>query len=214
MKINILTDNRKSWILPYVTKLKKDISKKHVVNHFFNHEDVTEGDLLIILSCEKILSKKTLSLNTKNIVVHPSNLPKGRGWSPLAWQILEGKNEIPICLFEASEVVDSGKIYIEEKIKLNGHELNDEIKGKQGQKTIAMVIRFIENYHDIEGREQFGKPTFYGRRRSADSEIDLSKSLEDQFNLLRVVDNKRYPAFFTRNGIKYILQINKEVLNE
>ena len=35
-------------------------------------------------------------MNKNNIVVHASDLPKGRGFSPMSWQILEGKNKIKL----------------------------------------------------------------------------------------------------------------------
>ena len=50
-----------------------------------------------------------------------SNLPKGRGFSPLQWQILKN-----ICLIEALFKFDSGNIFLK-KIKLDGFELYDEI---------------------------------------------------------------------------------------
>ena len=49
----------------------------------------------------KIIEKEFLSKHKHNIAVHESSLPKGRGWAPLFWQILEGKNTMPIVLFEA-----------------------------------------------------------------------------------------------------------------
>lgn len=118
MLIQILVDNPDSWIVPYVYKLKTIIKKKfnyqvYLVN---NHTDVKKGDILCLLSCEKIFKK--LDLNKYNLVVHESDLPDGKGWSPLTWKILEGKNEIPITLFEASESIDSGKIYLQDTIKL------------------------------------------------------------------------------------------------
>ena len=213
MKINILTDNPNSWILPYVDMLKLTL-KNHSVNHVFNSTEVEEGDLLLILSCEKILSTNILKLNKNNVVVHPSKLPQGKGWSPLAWQILEGKNIIPISLFEASEDLDSGVVYILDHIELQGHELNDEIKHLQGLKTIELIDRFISNYPMIKGLQQVGEETFYPRRRVNDNVLDPNKSLKDQFNLLRVVDNERYPAYFIYNGYKYIIKIYKPNQNE
>jgi methionyl-tRNA formyltransferase len=213
MKITILTDNPKSWILPYVEILKSKLVN-HSVDHVYSSTEVKEGDLLLILSCEKILSSNTLKLNKKNIVVHPSKLPQGKGWSPLAWQILEGRNTIPISLFEASENLDSGDVYILDYIELKGHELNDEIKHLQGLKTIELIDRFIINYATIKGVPQLGEETFYPRRRMNDNVLDLNKNLKDQFNLLRVVDNERYPANFNFNGFKYIIKIYKSNENE
>jgi methionyl-tRNA formyltransferase len=37
--------------------------------------------------------------------------------------------------------------------------------------------------------------------------LDPQKSLAEQFNILRVVDNDRYPAFFEWNGRRYNLKI-------
>jgi len=50
--------------------------------------------IVFILGYHKIIKKEYLKNNKYNIVVHESDLPKGKGWVPLFWQILEGKNEI------------------------------------------------------------------------------------------------------------------------
>ena len=56
---------------------------------------------------------------------------------------------------------------------------------------------------------QNGDETIYQKRTPKDSELDINKSLYEQFNLLRVVDNESYPAFFTINGHKFFLKIKK-----
>jgi methionyl-tRNA formyltransferase len=208
MKITILTDNPNSWIIPYVDTIKNKLNNNHNVEHVLSYKDIKKGDILFILSCEKIIKKEVLELNKNNIVVHPSKLPKGRGWSPLAWQIIEGNNEIPISLFEAVEDVDAGPVYILDYIKLEGHELNDEIKDEQGKKTIEMVNRYVDNY-PMEPKQQNGVETFYQKRKEKDNELDINKTIDEQFNLFRIVDNERYPIHFIKNGIKYKLKIYK-----
>ena len=42
-----------------------------------------------MLSCGQIINKEVLQRNRNNLVVHAGALPKGKGWSPLTWQILE-----------------------------------------------------------------------------------------------------------------------------
>lgn len=210
MKITILTDNPNSWIIPYADILKKDLSKIHDVSHIFDKSQIVGGDIMFILSCEHILKHDDLRLHKNNIVVHPSKVPLGKGWSPLAWQILEGCNNIPVSLFEAVEKVDAGNVYIVDYIKLKGHELNDEIKHKQGLLTIKLVKRYINDYHLIVGIPQSGKETFYPRRKQKENELDINKTIIEQFNLFRVVDNERYPAHFYINENKYILKIYKD----
>jgi len=209
MKITILTDNPNSWILPYVEELKLELSQ-HQLTHIYSPLDIVGGDIMLVLSCEKILKGEYLKLHKSNVVVHPSKVPLGKGWSPLAWQVLEGSNDIPVSLFEAVESVDAGDVYIVDYIKLKGHELNDEIKHQQGLITMKMVKRYIDEFESMVGVPQSGEETFYPRRRQKENELDINKTISDQFNLFRVVDNERYPAHFHMNGNKYILKIYKD----
>ena len=210
MLVQILVDNPNSWIIPYVIQLKNEIIKKFdfSVNLIYKHQDVVRGDVLCLLSCEKIFKK--LNYNKYNLVVHESDLPHGKGWSPLSWQILEGKNKIPLTLFEAAESIDSGEIYAKEYIELNGSELLDEIKHQQGKITIKLILFFLKNF-SIKGRKQLGVESFYDRRKPNDSRVDINKSIKEQFNLLRICDNERYPAFFEIEGIKYELKVYKNI---
>ena len=132
-------------------------------------------------------------VNKHNLVVHESALPHGKGWSPLTWQILEGKNEIPITLFEAEESVDSGKIYITDTMHFNGTELVEELRQIQGEYTIKMCVSFVEGYPGITSREkaQSGRSSYFKKREPEDSKLDPDKTIREQFNLLRVVDNER-----------------------
>ena len=171
----------------------------------FRHDEVLEGDILCLLSCEKVF--KNLSLNKFNLVVHESDLPEGKGWYPVTWQILEGKSTIPITLFEAADTIDSGQIYSQAYISLDGTELLDEIKHKQGAVTQSLILSFIECLPDIKVRPQSGDETFYPRRRPDDSRLDVHKSLYEQFDLLRVCDNERYPAHFTMRNKEYVIKI-------
>lgn len=208
MKIQILVDNPKSWIVPYAKDLVDELSDLHDCKLIFNHDEVEKGDILCLLSCERIF--RFLELNSYNLVVHESDLPHGKGWSPVTWQVLEGKSDIPVTLFEASENVDSGVIYAQDFIKLDGTELLPEIKDEQGRITIKLILDFVSKYPHIKGVKQVGQESFYNRRKPKDSEIDTNLSIEDQFNLLRVCDNERYPAHFTFRNQKYIIKIYKE----
>lgn len=209
MKISILVDNPKSWALSHAEKLleilKKDFDAKLI--HF--QKEIEGGDVAIFLSCESLVKRDVLNKNKHNLVVHASALPKGKGWSPLTWQILEGKNEIPLTLFEAVEKVDAGKIYDREILRFEGHELIGEMQEAMGKKINEMLINFLKRYPDIKGGDQTGEETFYSRRKPEDSELDPEKNISEQFNLLRVVDNDKYPAFFNFRGQKYILKIYK-----
>ncbi len=211
MKITILVDNKESWIVPYARKLQNELKKlDHDVVYINDSSKIARGDLAFFLSCEKIIPPELLKRNKHNLVVHESALPEGKGWSPLTWQILEGKNDIPITLFEAGENVDSGPIYLSDVMHFRGDELLNELHAIQGKKTIDLVMKFVKSYPPKTFRKQAGKESFYKKRKPENSELDVNKTIADQFNLLRVADNKKYPPFFKVNGKKYIIQVNKE----
>jgi len=207
--IQILIDNQNSWIIPYAEKYCLDLNNRGFDCNIINeHFSVKNGDVLILLSCEKKF--KELYKNKYNLVVHESELPLGKGWSPLTYQILEGKNKIPITLFEADNSIDSGVIYLRDHIDLDGTELVTELREKQSIKTFELLNRFLRDYKKIIPSPQIGKETFYSRRDESFSLLDINKTIKENFNLLRVVDNERYPAYFIYNGQKYIFKIVKD----
>ncbi len=211
LQITIVSDEN-SWINHYIPLLIRELkNKNHWVQWIHQADQISEGDLVFCLGCGQILSPAILARNTHNLIVHESALPKGKGWSPLTWQILEGKNEIPITLFEAAKSIDSGTIYIQDILKFNGSELIDELRQAQAEKSIEMCLHFVQEYPEIieTGREQLGDSTYYPRRTPEHSRLDADKTIREQFHLLRVVDNQRYPAFFELNGETYIIKIEK-----
>ena len=209
MKIQILTD-KSSWMNKYNSILFDELTLlEHSVSLISSKNELQQGDTAFFLSCFEIIPQEFLNLNNHNIVVHASDLPKGKGWSPASWQILEGKNEIPLTLFEAVKEMDAGDWYIKDTLKLDGTELIDEWQGKLSKKIVEMCIDFVNNYENAEPHKQAGEKSMYPRRTPKDSELDINKTIKEQFNLLRIVDNENYPAFFKINGKKYKIKINE-----
>ena len=210
MRVAILTSPNQ-WFLPYAKILTKKIEGSELFN---DHRHIgSDFEIVFILGYHQIIGEHYLEIHKHNLVVHESNLPKGKGWSPMFWQILEGKSEIPFTLFEASNGVDDGNIYMQKTLELTGYELHDELRNKQAYFNMGMCADFIENYTKYQPIKQKGKETFYKKRTSKDSELDINRSIKDQFNLLRIVSNDHYPAFFEIGGKKYTLKVD-EVENE
>lgn len=207
--VQILIDYQKSWMWNYVYSLEEKIkSLGYSCKVLSQHEHVKEGDILILLSCQRIFKK--LELNNFNLVVHGSNLPKGKGWSPVTWQVIEGKKNIPITLFEAADNIDSGDYYLKDKIELLGFELVDEIRELLAKKIIELILKFLTAKPYPIPVKQKGESTFYRRRTPIDSKLDEKKSILENFNLLRICDNEKYPAFFEYKGNQYFLKVYKK----
>lgn len=167
-------------------------------------EDIQDDvDFLFLTSCTEILSKEVVGKPGLVCVLHESDLPKGRGWSPLAWQVLEGKNRITVSAILCAESVDSGDILEQDIIVLEGNELSLEINEKAFWVKASLIHRVIAGN---EGIPQIGEPTYYKRRTPADSEIDPHKTIAEQFDLLRICE-PRFPAYFKHRGRRFELTI-------
>ena len=205
MKIAILT-TKNQWFEAYADTLSEKLGNIPIFN---NHADFDDKyDIVFILSYHQIIPQEILNKNKHNIVIHASALPKGKGWAPLFWQVLEGRNNIPFTMIEASDGVDNGDIYMQDMLELVGDELNKELRDKQAKLTIKMCLEFVNNYEQYKVPvKQSGDESFYVKRSKEDSELDIDKTIKEQFNLLRIVNNNEYPAYFELDGNRYILKI-------
>src|SRR3989338_5037629 len=210
MRISIVVDNPKSWFMPFAQKLVKILRKRHQVKFLHDLHKIGKGDCAFFLSCLRMVPKPALRFNQNNIVVHGSDLPSGKGFSPISWQILKGRNKIVLTIFEAADKLDSGDIYFKETVNFKGYELSDEIHQKIGKKIVAMVLRFLARYPNLKKKKQKGRSSYYPRRTIKDDELPINKTIAELFNRFRIADNERHPVYFYRKGHKYILKIYKD----
>lgn len=211
LKIALISDEN-SWLNDDICKLSKLWRNSgHEVSWVHEPKSIPMGDLCFLVGCSSLLKPDVLKRNQNNLVVHESDLPKGKGWSPMTWQILEGTKSVMVTLFEAVTAVDGGPIYLQEEVSFEGHEILDEIRAIQSATTFRLCQKFLEDYPQIisKATSQQGRESFFPRRKPEDSRLDPDKTIADQFNLFRVVDNESYPAFFELNGYRYILKISK-----
>jgi methionyl-tRNA formyltransferase len=208
MKIAILT-SKNQWFVPYSKELNNQLVNSKL---FFNHKEIDDSFSIVFILSYHNLIEEYLKLHKHNIVIHESDLPKGKGWAPMFWQVLENKDNILFSMFEAGLGIDDGDIYMQQSLQLIGNELNAELRYKQAQFSINMCIEFIGNYNYYKKPvKQKGTETFYKKRTKEDSELDINKTIKEQFSLLRIVDNENYPAFFYKNNKKYILKIEEVI---
>ena len=105
--------------------------------------------------------------------------------------------------------MDSGKIILKKKFTIKPYDLYDEIRKKQSQSNIDIIKDFLKIYPKIKFKKQIGKPSYFRRRTTKDSELNINKSIKSQFNLMRINDNKEWPSYFYINGKKFIIKIFK-----
>ncbi|MEB2702524.1 hypothetical protein [Citrobacter koseri] len=165
--------------------------------------------VLFLISCSEFIKKEIRERFEYTLVLHASDLPQGRGWSPHVWDILTGKDRIVLSLLNAESGIDTGDIWRKIHIPLDGTELFDEINEKLFGAEIELINWFCQNYKTATPTSQTGNPDYYEKRMPENSELDTDKTIREQFNLLRVCDPNRFPAYFIINGQRYNITIKK-----
>lgn len=204
--IDILCSDLKHPIIPHLN----DWIKRHEGAKLHNTPKTLEsGKFLFLISCQHLIPTKIREKYQYTLVIHASDLPKGRGMSPLAWQLLEGKTKIKVSLLEAEDPFDTGRIYKKNTLKFTGTETFEEINQKLFSCELELMEWAINNCDIRTPKKQVGTPTYYTRRSPQDSRIYPEKTIAEQFDAIRIADPERYPAFFDFRGQRYKISLTK-----
>lgn len=208
MKITMLI-HPKSWFtyndaVAFMPVLTKYADPSEIA---FLSKPEEEGDVLIALHYPALIPKEHFCLHRCNIVIHGSDLPSGRGRSPIHWQVEEGHNEITLTMFEMGDGADNGPIYFRHKLSLDGTELLPYIRLKLLRAELDMIDIFLSKW-PMTPLEQQGEPSYYPKRSRENQKLDPNKTIAEQFDKMRVSDNERYPLWFEHRGNTYELKIN------
>jgi|TARA_B110000914_G_C15447380_1_gene439146 methionyl-tRNA formyltransferase len=210
-KVQILTD-KNSWLFKNQNKIPNKYKKYLKNNLLINHLQIKKNyDITLIISYYKIIPKKFLSYSKHNLVIHESDLPNGRGMSPLYWQILKGKRKITFTLFECSKNMDDGKYYFKKNFYFGPTLVYEEIKERQLKCAFELIDLFLKRYAKnkyIKDYSQKGKVTYFPKIQTSFSELNINKTIKSQIDKLRTRDNKNFPAYFFYKKRKYIIKLN------
>lgn len=211
MKISIVCSNPAHPVAAYLGDWIKRHSRDHEISLVNKKAELTGGDILFLVSCSELISAKDRRAFGASLVLHASDLPRGRGWSPHVWEIASGADTITLSLLEAEDKVDSGRIWKKVDIAIPGHALWDEINHLLFTAELELMDYAVASYGAITPLAQDAEvePTYHRKRTPEDSRIDAEKTIAEQFDLIRVCDPDRFPAFFEYRGQRYTLKLEK-----
>lgn len=135
------------------------------------------------------------------ICFHETDLPYGRGGSPVQNLISQGHRTTFISALKMTEELDAGPIYMKKSLSLEG--LAEEVFIRSAYIIADMIEEIITK--TPTPKKQVGEPTYFQRKTPKESEItqDL-KSLRELFDHIRMLDAETYPkAFIEKNGFRY-----------
>lgn len=133
------------------------------------------------------------------IVFHMTDLPFGRGGSPLQNLIAQGIKETKISAIKVDEGIDTGDVYLKEPLSLEG--TAREIFERASPIIERMINKIIKD--KIEATAQVGKPVIFKRRKPEEGNISILKELEEVYDYIRMLDCEGYPnAFLETDNFK------------
>ena len=179
-------------IADYFPGVKKIRSKSEWDDHNFS-----SSNTYVFIGWSWIIPSEFIScLNC--YCIHPSDLPKYRGGSPIQNQIIDGIELSAVTLFRMDNGLDSGPVFGKTEISLEGYltEVFDEIiRG-----SIELISKFISAYerNDIVLYEQVLNDGFICKRRTPNDSVirveEMNKySAKDLFNMVRCLQEP-YPS--------------------
>ena len=129
------------------------------------------------------------------IVFHMTDLPYGRGGSPLQNLIVLGKEKTKISALKVVKELDAGPIYLKKELNLYGNA--EEIFLRANSIIEHMIIEIIVD--NLEPKEQIGDIVHFKRRKPKDSNMVDLKEIKDLYNYIRMLDADGYPKAFIEN---------------
>ncbi|HTU12672.1 MAG TPA: formyltransferase family protein [Allosphingosinicella sp.] len=207
-RVEILCSDRTHPVYPWLERWRDARAGDAQILLRDRAAELGEGDILFLIACQEIVGPALRARFRHTLVIHESALPKGRGWSPLVWQLLEGNNRIPVTLLEAEDKVDSGRIWHQLTVDFDGTELAAEINARISAAKIELMDWALAHAGDVQPRDQTGEPSYYRKRTPADSELAADATFAESFALLRVADEERYPAFVRLGGKRYRVRLD------
>ncbi len=194
MANNYIILSSKVWNSDLAVRLKAqhpDSNWHHVFNKDdFNLEtlDLIKPDKIFIAHWSHIIPESIFS-NFDCIVFHMTDLPFGRGGSPLQNLIANGHESTKISAIKIVKELDAGPVYLKSDLSLHG--TAEEIFIRANTIIYKMILKIIAENPTL--KEQTGEVTSFKRRTPTMSSIDDFKELEALLNHIRMLDADGYP---------------------
>lgn len=134
----------------------------------------------------------TIYENFECILFHMTDLPYGRGGSPLQNLIVRGHNSTKVSALKVSKGIDEGPIYLKRDLTLQGNA--KDIFLRSTDIIYEMIVSIINN--SLIPQNQKGEPTLFKRRKPEEGDISKLNDLSEIYDYIRMLDCDGYPNAF------------------
>lgn len=152
-------------------------------------------DFIFVAHWSHIISPEIFE-NFTCVVFHMTDLPFGRGGSPLQNLIVRGFDKTKISAIRVNKGIDTGDVYLKKDLSLYG--TAEEIFMRASDVIEQMIIEIIQ--HDLKPVPQQGEPVVFSRRKPEEGNIAGLESLDKMYDYIRMLDAEGYPNAFVEIG--------------
>lgn len=130
------------------------------------------------------------------VLFHMTDLPFGRGGSPLQNLIVCGFTRTMVSAIRVVPEVDAGPVYLKRPLSLDGSAA--EIFARLSRLVFEMIAQIVAE--EPSSTPQSGDPVYFKRRTPAQSVLPVSATLSQLYDHIRMLDAETYPAAFLEFG--------------
>ena len=200
--MSIIIVSNKEWHRKYVkeiaTRTNKDviyIDNKECITYDYLH--TLQPEWVFFPHWSYIIPAEVYA-NMNCVIFHMTDLPFGRGGSPLQNLIARGIYETKLSALKCTAQLDAGDIYIKQPLSLWG--TAEEIYLRAAELTKEMIIQIVKEKPQLH--KQQGEPVVFRRRKPSEGDIGKLKYLSEVFDYIRMLDADTYPpAFLDKNNL-------------
>lgn len=143
------------------------------------------------------------------VIFHMTDLPFGRGGSPLQNLIASGIYETKISAIQCVEKLDAGPVYMKKPLSLHGNA--EEIYLRASSIITEMITEIIK--YDPKPVEQAGEIVEFKRRKPHEGNISELETLEQIYDYIRMLDAEGYPKAFIETG-NFVFEFERSALKD
>jgi len=213
----VLVTNKK-WHDELFSNLKRDMPEqwtriKNKEDFHFQRLLAMSPEWIFIPHWSHIIPEEIYS-RFRCVLFHMTDLPFGRGGSPLQNLIVRGFKKTKISAIKVSKGIDTGDVYLKEDLSLEG--TAEEIFIRSSKVIYKMIKKIIKT--SPEPVPQRGKIVEFKRRKPEESNIANLRTLRQVYDYIRMLDCEGYPKAFIEAGnfrfefSKPSLQSNQTIL--
>lgn len=178
-----------------------------------NYDLLVSCGFSYVIDEDAIKTAKIMAIN-----VHPTLLPKYRGYRSGPFIVMNGETTSGVTIHKLVSGLDKGDILLQKSFEVTEFDTTKSVFRKACEMEPSLLFEAISNIESgnitLTTQNEEEATEYNEIRTPKDSLIDVNKSFNDLYNFIRACDYNEYPAHFFINGEKVKIKLEREQKNQ